>query len=494
MVARLLFSETSTSLTQRNEVYGPGGHKTRPYDLHKQSTHQQKEKLMADTKGLSRDEAKTICDKVLKLSKADHCRVNLNSGWRGYTRVATNRITSSGGSDSISLNITSVFGKRVASVSSNQLSNDELRDAVRRSEEMAKLAPENPEYMPELGSQEFDDTSAYYESTGNLNPEARAEAAAIAIRKAKAAGQIAASYMDVRAGTSSVATSNGLFGHHASTGVAYTFTSRTPDGLQSGWAGDEANDWDKIESERVADDAVRKCRDWKKTSLEPGKYTAILEPTAVGMLMSRMIGAFSQRMADEGRSYFSKPGGGNRKGEKLFDDKITIWSDPNHLDGETSPFTGTGEKRKMENWMNAGTLERLYRSRYWAEKQNQKSLPGPSNFIMKGGDDSLEDMIKSTERGVLLTRFWYIRGINPRTIAYTGLTRDGTFLIEDGKISRPVTNFRFNQSLVEMLQNVEMIGDSVRVAASENSSVSTPIVVPALKVRDFNLSSVSDAI
>jgi predicted Zn-dependent protease len=359
---------------------------------------------------------------------------------------------------------------------------------------MAKLAPENPEYMPELGPQKFDNTNAYYKSTGNLDPEARADAAAIAIRKAKAAGQIAASYMDVRAGTSSIATSNGLFGHHASTGVAYTFTSRTPDGLQSGWAGDEANDWKRIESERVADDAVRKCRDWKKTTLEPGKYTAILEPTAVGMLMTRMAGAFRQRLADEGRSYFSKPGGGNRIGETLFDEKISIWSDPNHKDAETSPYTFSGEPNAKRNWISNGTLNNLSRSRFWAEKQKQTPLPGPSNFIMKGGDDSVEEMIASTERGVLLTRFWYIRGINPRTIAYTGLTRDGTFLIEDGKITRPVTNFRFNQSLVEMLQNVETIGKSVRVAASENSSVSTPIVVPALKVRDFNLSSVSDAI
>ncbi len=113
---------------------------------------------------------------------------------------------------------------------------------------------------------------------------------------------------------------------------------------------------------------------------------------------------------------------------------------------------------------------------------------------MQGGTDSLQDMIASTDRGILITRFWYIRGLNPRIISYTGLTRDGTFLIEDGKIARPVTNFRFNQSLAQMLQNVEMLGPSVRVAASENSSVASPIVVPALKLRDFNLSSVSDAI
>ena len=141
-----------------------------------------------------------------------------------------------------------------------------------------------------------------------------------------------------------------------------------------------------------------------------------------------------------------------------------------------------------------GRLVNLACSRFWAQRLGVEALPGPSNFIMQGGDNSLEEMIASTKKGVLLTRFWYIRGLNPRIISYTGLSRDGTFLIEDGKIARPVTNFRFNQSLVSMLENVEMVGPAVRVAASENSSVNTAIVVPPVKASGFNLSSVSDAI
>lgn len=159
-----------------------------------------------------------------------------------------------------------------------------------------------------------------------------------------------------------------------------------------------------------------------------------------------------------------------------------------------APFTDEGQAREPTTWVSSGRLTNLSRPRFWADQLGESPLPGPGNFIMAGGDDSLDEMIASTERGVLITRFWYIRGLNPRSISYTGLTRDGTFLIENGRISRPVTNFRFNQSLVEMLQNVEMLGPSVRVAASENSSVSTPIVVPTLKVSNFNLSSISDAI
>ena len=212
------------------------------------------------------------------------------------------------------------------------------------------------------------------------------------------------------------------------------------------------------------------------------------------MLMRNMRGAFSARTADEGRSFFSKPGGGNRLGEKLFEAAVTLTSDPSADNSEVAPFAGQGEPRGATVWVSGGVVDNLSYSRFWADRQGRPSQPGPSNFLMAGGDSSIEAMIASTRRGVLITRFWYIRGLNPRTISFTGLTRDGTFLIENGRISRPVNNFRFNQSLVEMLNNVEAMGPSRRVAASENSSVSSPIVVPALKVREFNLSSVSDAI
>ena len=150
---------------------------------------------MAEEKGLSTDDLRAISDRILRLSQADHCRVNIDSGWRGYTRVATNRITSAGGRDNTAITITSVFGNKIASVSTNRFDGSDLEQAVRRSEEMARLAPDNPEYMAELGPQNFDSVDAYYESTGSLEPQTRAEAAALAIQQAQAANQIAASYM-----------------------------------------------------------------------------------------------------------------------------------------------------------------------------------------------------------------------------------------------------------------------------------------------------------
>jgi predicted Zn-dependent protease len=426
-------------------------------------------------RGLSREQAQELCDVVLDFARADHTRVNIRSGWRGFTRTATNRITTAGGSTDTTVQITSVFGKRVARVMTNTLDPAGLKQAVRDSEALARLSPEDPEYMPELGPQEYVPVEGYYSKTDDLTPEARAESMAQGLEAARASGTIA---------------------HHASTGVASTLTVRTPDGRSSGWAGDEAADWTSIESERIADDAVRKCLDWRgKATLEAGEYDVVLEPTAVGMLMRNMRRqAFNARTADEGRSYFSRPGGGTRLGERVFDPSITIRTDPSAPDAETSPFADDGSPLRPEVWVENGVLRSLAYTRSWADRQGVRPRPVPSNLIMEGGDATVEDMIGSIQRGVLITRFWYIRGLNTQTISYTGLTRDGTFLIENGRITRPVTNFRFNQSLASLLQNVEMLGRPSRVTASESSSVAAPIVVPAMKVRAFNLASVSDAI
>ena len=445
--------------------------------------------------GLSADECRQLCQKILGFAKADHTRVNVTSGISGFTRTAINRITTAGETDNVTVRIASVFGKRVASVDTNRLDNASLQRAVMDAEALASLAPENPEYLPELPEQKYIEVDGYYASTGDLTTESRARAASLGIKAADAAKCVAAGFIDMSAGSQAVATSNRLFAYYSGTGVASTLTIRTPDGLSSGWAGDEGADWNTIESDRIAEDALRKCRDWRgKTALEPGKYEVILESTAVGMLMSRMLGAFDARQADEGRSFFSKRGGGNRLGEKLFDERVTIISNPAEKNAETAPFTNAGQPVHREVWVENGVLKSLAYSRFWAMKQGVAPKANASNFIMSGGDTSVDDMIKSVKRGVLITRFWYIRGLNPRIIAFTGLTRDGTFLIENGKIARPVTNFRFNQSLTELLGNIEILGRPTRVAADESGGVGTPIVVAPLKVSNFTLASVSDAV
>src|SRR5438552_11345255 len=446
--------------------------------------------------GLSAEESRQLCQKILGFAKADHTRVNVASGISGFTRTAINRVTTAGETNNVRVRVTSVFGKRVASVDTNRLDNASLERAVRDAETLARIAPENPEYLPELGGREFIADNGYYASTGGLTTEARARAASKGIQAAQAAKFVASGFIDVNAGSEAVATSNKLFGYYSGTAVASTLTIRTPDGLSSGWAGDEGSDWNTIESDRIAEDALRKCRDWRgKTALEPGKYEVILEPTAAAMLLTRMLGVFDARQADEGRSFFAKRGGGNRLGEKLFDERVTIISNPTEKNAETSPFTNAGQPIQREVWIDKGVLKSLAYSRFWAMKPGMAPKSNPSNFIMSGGVDSVEDMIKSIKRGVLITRFWYIRPLNPRIVSFTGLTRDGTFLIENGKIARPVNNFRFNQSLPDLLANVEMLGRPTRVAANEDSAAGQQaVVVPALKVKDFNLASISDAI
>lgn len=449
----------------------------------------------AAIKGLSRDEMKSLTDRILALATADQTRVSVNSGVSAFTRTAMNRITTAGTTDDVSVRVTSAVGKRVASVDTNRLDDRSLAQAVRDSEALARLSPENPEYLPEPAPQQYLEVSGYYPSTGNLTTEDRAQSASLVLARSKTAGTVAAGYINTFAGARAVANRQGLFAYHASTGAASTLTVRTPDGASSGWAGDEGADWTTIESQRIADAAFAKCQDWRgKTALEPGTYEAVLEPTAVGMLMLRMMNAFDARAADEGRSYFSKRGGGTRVGERVFDERVTITSDPAFANGETAPFTGAGEAIERETWIEKGVLKNLAYSRFWAGRQGAAPRPSMPNFVMNGGDASLEDLIASVKRGVLITRFWYIRPLNPRMLVQTGLTRDGTFLIENGRISRPVTNFRFNQSLADLLSNVEVMGRPTRVCSSEDSEAGPPVIVPALKVRAFNLSSVSDAI
>jgi len=446
-------------------------------------------------KGLSAEESRALCQKVLSFAKADHTRVNVDSGVHLFTRTAINRVTTAGATEDVNVRVTSVFGKRIASIDTNRLDDASLERAVRDSEALARISPENPEYMPELGEQRFSEVNAYYASTGDLTTESRARASSIAVKAADAAKVMASGFIDVSAGSSGIATSNRLFGYHSGTGVASTLTVRTLDGQSSGWAGDEGADWTTIESERIAADAVRKCQQWRgKSALEPGKYEVVLEPTAVGMLMLRMMNVFDARQAEEGRSFLSKRGGGTLLGEKLFDERITVVSDPTEKNAETSPFTNAGLPVQRETWIENGVLKTMSYSRFWADRKGVAPKPAGTNFIMSGGTASVDDMIKETPRGVLITRFWYIRGLNPRIVSFTGLTRDGTFLIENGKVTRPITNFRFNQSLSELLANVQVMGRPVRVCASESSTVGPPVVVPALKVKDFFLSSVSDAI
>ena len=456
---------------------------------------------MPDSIGLSRAQARELATRVLGFSKSEGCQVNLSSGANGNTRYARNDVTTAGDAQDVSVSVTSRFGKRAATVGTNLLDDAGLQRAVEASERLARLAPENPELMPLLAAQSFADVPAYSAGTAGLDAARRADAVRAVTGAANRAGLQAAGLVHRVAGASAVANSAGLFGYHASTTAVHTCTVRTPDGKGSGWAGTAHNDWAKATpADQLAARANRKARGSSEaTALEPGAYTVVLEPTAAGNLLSLLAFSLNARGADEGRSFFSKRGGGNKIGEKVVDERITLLSDPQDADLLTAPYTGEGMAVGRTVWIENGVLKHLAYDRFWAGKQNVAPTPLAGGFRLQGSGPqsglSLDELIKGVDRGLLVTRFWYIRAVDQRTLLYTGITRDGVFLIEHGEVTRAVRNFRFNESPVAMLNNLAAVGRPERVSSSESGDVGGPaVVVPPLVVRDFHFTSVSEAV
>jgi predicted Zn-dependent protease len=278
--------------------------------------------------------------------------------------------------------------------------------------------------------------------------------------------------------------------------VSYTQTVRTPDGTGSGWAGTAHNDWARATPPATeAQRAVRKAvQSREPVALEPGRYTVVLEPTAVGNLLGLMAFAMNARAADEGRSFFSKAGGGTKIGEKVVDERVTIYSDPQDPDLLADPYTGEGLPLGRRVWIQNGVVKTLGYDRFWADKKGVPPTPFGGGLKMTGGNATLEELIAGVTRGLLVTRFWYIRGVDPRSILNTGLTRDGLFLIENGRVTRPVRNFRFNESPVIMLNNVEALGRPERVVAGEGGGGGGAVVVPPIVAREFTFTSISEAV
>jgi predicted Zn-dependent protease len=342
-----------------------------------------------------------------------------------------------------------------------------------------------------------------------MDPTVRARLVDAITTPAKGAQLQSTGSLEGQAGSVAVANSKGLFAYARQTESVLTTTVRYADGTGSGWGGGAHWDVAKLDAAAMGRTAMEKARASRNpVAIEPGRYTVILEPTAVGNLVQLLLGAANARSADEGRSFFTKPGGGNKIGMKVMDERVTIVSDPMDDDTASAPFTLDGLPAKRVVWIENGVVKNLAYDRYWAQKTGHEPNAGgggggfggggggfgggvPGGIKMLGTDKSLDDLIAETPNGLLVTRFWYIRPVDPRTILFTGLTRDGTFLIENGAISHPVKNFRFNDSPIFLLNNVEAIGPSVRLAGTEQGG---DIAMPSLKAHDFNFTSLSDAV
>lgn len=439
----------------------------------------------------SEAEARDIVTRVLGRSKAETCSVFIAASDSGNIRFARNAVSTSGFTANRGIYVTSSFGRKSGSASGNAFDDETIERVVRASEELARLAPEDPEAMPPLGRQELAAGTAWADATAGITGERRAEAARAGIAAATAHDCVAAGFLDHSSGTSATGNSAGLFAYHRETDSNYTVTMRTPDGTGSGFGTTNSFDISRMDVAAASERAARKAVASRNArAIEPGKYTVILEPAASVDLLQYLVFDLDARGADEGRTSMSKQGG-TRLGEKLFDPRVTITSDPAHPLAPARTWDGEGRPLRPTTWVENGVVRNFYYSRYWADKQRKGATPFPANFIMSGGSKTLDQLIAETERGVLVTRTWYIRGVDPQTLLFTGLTRDGTFYIENGRILHAVKNMRFNESPIVMLNNIDELGVPERVS---NAETALPSVVPPMRIRDFTFSSLSDAV
>jgi predicted Zn-dependent protease len=441
---------------------------------------------------LSKEQAQALLKKVLSYSKSDECEVNLSGTDGGNVRYARNSVSTSGIISQTQLVVQSAFGKKLGTATINEFDDASLEKVVRRAEELAQLAPENPEYVSILGPQTYAESKTFVQSTASITPKQRAELVEQSLKVAKDSKTIAAGFLEDNSGFSAMMNSKGLFAYNTSTGTNFSITVRTEDGKGSGYATRGYNDITKLDTKSATQVAAEKAvKSATAKAIEPGKYTVILEPAAVAVLLENIFFGLDARQADEGRSFMSKAGGGNRLGEKMVDERVNIYSDPQNPELPTSPWNGDGRPQEKVSWIEKGVMKNFSWSRYWAEKKGAKPIPGPDAIIMEGGNKSLDELIKGTKKGVLVTRLWYIRSVDPQTLLLTGLTRDGTFYIENGEIKYPVKNFRFNESPIIMLNNLEELGKQERTVSVESN---VNYLLPPIKVRDFTFSSLSDAV
>lgn len=445
---------------------------------------------------LTEQEVKTLTAKILSMVKADDATAAVGSNKQSHLRFAGNNVLTSGSREGRSANVTVWIGGKRGAASTNDLDDASLREMVNRAETIAASAPVDREYVPTLGPQTYKPVNGYVEATANLSLTDRAKQIGAIITECEKNNVIGAGFHNANSQSGGNASKNGNFEFERSTGVGLSVTARTPDGTSSGYFLRGHNDIAKLDTMRIARESIRKALDGRGArAIEPGVYTVILEPQAVADLIGGFGFGFNARNAEEGRSVFSAPGGKTKLGEKVFDDKVTIYSDPWNADLPGSQSAQGGIPARRITMVNNGVLENLTYNRYWAKQKGKEPTPGPVNTIFEtsGLTSTIEDMIKSTERGIIVGRFWYIRTTDPRTASSTGLTRDGVWWIENGKIAYPLKNFRFNQSTVKMLGpgNVLMVGKPERVGSSEGGAGS---LLPALKVKEFNFTSQSEAV
>lgn len=439
---------------------------------------------------LTRSEAQAVIRAALKAATFQEVAVRVGSSRGGNMRFAAGAPTTSGEVERVDVSVTATKNRASATVSGSAHDAASLATLVRRAEELAALAPVDPEWVAPLGPQKYDAPNAVDPAVVKIGPEQRTDAVARALKVARDGKLVCSGMYQHTHRSLALGTSAGLFGYHSETEVSLTTTMRTADGTGSGWGGALSHrlaDIDTMAAARRAADKAMMSQGGGP-ALTPGKYTVVLEAQAVADLLGFLLGALQARAADEGRSYFARSGG-NAIGEALFDARVKLWSDPLDAAHPSTAIAGDGLPIARTLWVEAGELRSLARTRYWAEKTKAAAVPGPRSLFMAGGGGTLAELVRGVKDGVLITRLFYNRMLDPRQLLVTGLTRDGTFRIRDGKLAGPVKNMRYNDSPATLLARLVALGTPERTV--DEGPV---FVVPPLVVDGFNLASVSDAV
>jgi predicted Zn-dependent protease len=413
-------------------------------------------------------------------------------GEHALTRFANNAIHQNVAARDTNLSVRPVIDGRTARATTNRLDPDGIRSVVAEAVAITRLTAPDPDLQPLAGPAEYQAAERWFEATAQVTPRERALAVAEAIRVVEGAGQTAAGIYSTGDSFFAALNSRGLSAWHRETMARFSITAMASG--SSGWAKAGAcyhGDLDPVQSAAAASNKAAASHSPRE--LPPGRYTVILEPAAVLDLAGQMFGDFSATAVRDGRSFLN-----DRIGRKVFGGNIDIYDDAYHPLQSGAPFDGEGVPRQPLTLVEGGVVKEIAYSRQAAARAGVAPtghgfpLPNelgeaPLNIVIAGGDSSVEEMVASTERGILVTRLWYIREVDPYQKVFTGMTRDGTFLVEAGRIAAGLRNFRFNQSLMEMLSNVEALSQPVRASGEE----SPDMVVPAMKIRDFHFTEVT---
>ncbi len=441
---------------------------------------------------LTRQRAESLFRLVLKYSTADETEALMGSTAYSLTRFANNTIHQNVSEEGSYLSVRAVVGQRTARASTNKFDEAAIRQTCEAALELARLQPPDPDLLPMPGGQMYRAIERFQEETAALTPKERAEVVQKVIARAEQDKLTAAGVFSSGASAHALFNSRGLQAFHEETLSEFSVTMLADTG--SGWAKQTSPQWLELDPEALAERAAKKALESREPrEVPPGKYAVILEPAAVLDLLGFLFWDFGGLAVHEKRSCLT-----DRVGKKVFGENIDVRDDVFHPLQSGAPFDGEGVPRRRVKLIEKGVVKNLVYARQTAAKMRAEPtghgfpLPNefgeaPMNIVMEGNRSSLDDMIRSTERGLLVTRLWYIREVDPYQKILTGMTRDGTFWIEDGKLAYGVKNFRFNQSIFEMLSQVEMLGAPQRTSGEE----SFDMVVPALKVRDFNFSSLT---